>query len=336
VRLYGNHGNNRYQFNVAWFQTLEKDVNSELNTLHFRNQSVFIANLFRQDTKWDGYTAQFSFHYNQDGPDRHLDQNGFLARPALIGAAAAHGVKAAYIGWAGEGHAGRLNISHALYQVLGSDSLNPIAGRAVSINAQMAAAEASYSQDWLRFKGSFLFASGDGEPHDGTARGFDSILDSPEFAGGRFSFWNNQGVRLTRTGVNLVSQNSLLPSLRSNKFAGQANFVNPGIFIYNGGLDADLTPKVKAVFNLNYLRFHRAQPLETLLGKTGVGKGVGLDYGIGMRLRPFLNESAVIDAGYSSLIPGAGFKQVYGPGCARCAAEGRILHSVFVRLRVVY
>jgi hypothetical protein len=97
-----------------------------------------------------------------------------------------------------------------------------------------------------------------------------------------------------------------------------------------------LTPKIKAVFNLNYLRFHRPQPLETLLGKTGVGKGIGLDYGIGMRLRPFLNENAVIDAGYSSLIPGAGFKQVYSPGCASCAAEGRILHSVFVRLRVVY
>lgn len=336
VRLYGNHGNNRYQFNVAWFRMLEKDVNSELNTFNFRNQSVFIANLFRQDTKWDGYTAQFSFHYNQDGPDRHFDQNGFLVRPALIEGASPHGVKAAYFGWAGEGHAGRMNISHALYQVFGSDSRNPIAGRSVNINAQMAAAEASYNQDWLRFKTSFLFASGDSKPLDGTARGFDSILDSPEFAGGRFSFWNNQGIRLTRTGVNLVSQNSLLPSLRSNKFAGQGNFVNPGIFIYNYGLDADLTPKIKAIFNLNYLHFHHTEPLEALLQKSGVKKEIGLDYGIGMRLRPFLSENTVIDAGYASLVPGAGFKQVYSPGCASCAAEGRILHSVFVRLRVVY
>jgi Class III cytochrome C family len=341
VRLFGNHRNNRYQFNIAWFQLLEKDTNSELNTLCFRNQSVFIANLFRQDTKWEGYTTQFSFHYNRDGPDRHFDQNGFLVRPALIGEAIPlepHGVKAAYLGWTGDGHIGRLNITHALYQVFGSDSRNPIAGRAVNINAQMAAAEASYNRDWLRFKGSFLFASGDGKPLDGAARGFDSILDFPEFAGGRFSFWNSQGIRLTRTGLNLVNQNSLLPSLRSNKFAGQANFVNPGIFIYNCGLDADLTHKVKAVFNLNYLHFHHTQPLETLLQKSGVGEKIGLDYGVGVRLRPFLNENAIIDAGYSSLITGAGFNEIYSPGCAsvNCAAKGKALHSVFVRLRVVY
>ncbi len=341
VRLFGNHENNRYQFNLAWFQMLEKDTNSELNTLRFRNQSVFIANLFRQDTKWEGYTTQFSFHYNRDRPDTYFDRNGFLARPALIAESMPpepHGVKAAYLGWAGDGHAGRLNITHALYQVFGSDSRNPIAGRAVSINAQMAAAEASYNRDWLRFKSSFLFASGDGKPLDGAARGFDSILDFPEFAGGRFSFWNSQGIRLTRTGVNLVSPNSLLPSLRSNKFAGQANFVSPGLLLFNWGIEADLTHKVKAVLNLNYLRFHHTQPLETLLQKSGLRKEIGLDYGIGMRLRPFLSENAVIDAGYSSLIPGAGFKEIYSPGCPgrNCAAAGKLLHSVFVRLRVVY
>jgi hypothetical protein len=338
VRLFGNQGNNRSQFNVAWFQMLEKDTNSELNTLHFRNQSVFVANFFRQDTKWEGYITQFSFHYNQDGPDSHFDQNGFLARPALIGDPVPHSVKAAYLGWAGEGHAGRLNLSHALYQVIGDDSRNPIAGREVKINAQMAAAEASYNRDWLRFKSSFFFASGDGDPHDGVARGFDSILDLPEFAGGRFSFWNNQAVRLTRTGVNLVSQNSLLPSLRSNKFAGQSNFVNPGIFIYNGGIDADLTQKLKAIFNLNYLHFHHTQPLETLLQKTGLRKEIGLDYGVGLRFRPFLTENALIEAGYSSLLPGAGFKEIYNPGCPgpSCVAAGKNLHSVFVRLKVVY
>ena len=85
VRLFGNYANNRYQFNAAYFYMLEKDTNSELNTPHFRDQTVFIANLFRQDTVHHGYTTQFSFHYNDDRPTRHFDENDFLVRPALIG-----------------------------------------------------------------------------------------------------------------------------------------------------------------------------------------------------------------------------------------------------------
>ena len=49
------------------------------------DQTVLIANLYRQDTRWKGYTTQFSFHYNNDRPSRHFDENDFLVRPALIG-----------------------------------------------------------------------------------------------------------------------------------------------------------------------------------------------------------------------------------------------------------
>ena len=53
---------------------LEKDTNSELNTRvnlgEWRDQTVFIANLYRQDTKWKGYTTQFSFHLQQRQAER--------------------------------------------------------------------------------------------------------------------------------------------------------------------------------------------------------------------------------------------------------------------------
>jgi hypothetical protein len=337
VRLFGNYANNQYQFNAAYFQMLEKDTNSELNTPHFRDQMVLVANLYRQDTKWKGYTALFSFHFNHDKPSRHVDQNGFLVRPALIGEPVPHEVNVAYFGWAGEGHAGRLNLTHAFYQALGHDSRNPIAGRPVRINAQMAAIETSLSRDWLGFKGAFFYASGDKRPLDGTARGFDAILDLPEFAGSRFSFWNNQGIRLTRTGVNLVNSGSLLPNLRSSKFAGQANFVNPGIFVYNTGMDLNLTAKIKAILNFNYLRFHHTEPLEALLQKRDVSKEIGFDFGAGVRLRPFLNENAIIDLGYSSLVTGTGFKNIYGANCVGTSCiTGSVLHSVFMRLKLTY
>ena len=61
----------------------------------------------------------------------------------MIGAVKPHDIHAHYIGWTGNGHIKRLNISHAVYEVLGHDELNPVAGRKTYINAQMGALELS-------------------------------------------------------------------------------------------------------------------------------------------------------------------------------------------------
>src|SRR6185503_4582399 len=50
VRLFGNFASNRYQFNVALFEMLEKDAASGLNSFEMGDQRVFVANLYRQDT----------------------------------------------------------------------------------------------------------------------------------------------------------------------------------------------------------------------------------------------------------------------------------------------
>ncbi|HEY3136560.1 MAG TPA: cytochrome c3 family protein [Blastocatellia bacterium] len=338
LRVFGNYANNRWQYNAAYFYMLEKDTNSDLNTPHFRNQTVFIANLFRQDTKFHGYTTEFSFHYNDDRPSRQFDENDFLVRPALIGDVKPHGIKAYYLGWTGDGHMGRWNISHAFYQALGHDSHNPIAGRKVDINAQMAAAELSLDRDWLRFKGSFFWASGDKKPFDGTARGFDSIQDHQEFAGGAFSFWNSQGIPLTNTAVLLTTPGSLLPDLRSSKTQGQSNFVNPGIFVYNVGAEAEMTQKLRTILNLNYSHFHHTEPLSELLFQPNIRKPVGVDYGVGVLYRPFLSENWIVSAGFSSLIPGTGFRDIYSSNCntGMCGARSKILYSAFVKLKFVY
>ena len=75
-------------------------------------------------------------------------------------------VDAVYFGWTGDGHIDRYNITHALYWVVGRDSLNPIAGDSQDINAQMAALELSYDRDWVRFRTSFFWASGDSNPNN--------------------------------------------------------------------------------------------------------------------------------------------------------------------------
>jgi hypothetical protein len=67
ARIFGSFNSNRYQYNIAYFGLIEKDTNSELNTVFDdRNQEVFIANLYRQDLFTLGYTAQASFHYSKD------------------------------------------------------------------------------------------------------------------------------------------------------------------------------------------------------------------------------------------------------------------------------
>src|ERR1700675_5216830 len=129
----------------------------------------------------------------------------------------------------------------------------------------MAAVKLSKDFDWVRFKTSVFYASGSGDPGRGRARGFDAIEDFPEFAGGIFSLWNREGIRLTGAGGPLHPPNSLLPSLRSNKDEGQANFVNPGILLINAGSNLELTPKLRAFANVNYLKFERPGALAFLL-----------------------------------------------------------------------
>ena len=342
ARLFGQTANNRYNFNVAYFYMLEKDTNSELNTRlnrgEFRDQTVLIANLYRQDTKYKGFQTQFSFHYNNDRPSREFDENRFPVRPALIGDAAPHGIKAYYLGFTTDGHIGLNNLNTAFYQVLGHDTRNPIAGRRTNINAQMAALEYSRDRDWLRYKASLFWSSGDGDPFDGSARGFDSILDFTEFAGGKFSFWNSSFIPFTNTGVALTTPESLVPNLRSSKIQGQSNFVNPGIFIYNLGLELELTPKLRGIVNSNYLHFHRTEPLSELLFQPDVRRQIGLDYGLGFLYRPLLNENIIFAGGFTSLVPGAGFRDVFSSNCAGqgCGAGARTLYSAFVKLKFTY
>jgi len=333
VRIFGNLRSNRIEYNLAYFDLLEKDTNSLLNRLQLRDQQVMIANTYLQDFIWKGYTTQFSFHYDKDNASVHYDENGFLVRPAAIGSVVSNGVlhphniRAYYLGWTSNGHIGRINVSHAFYQALGHDDFNAIAGKRVDINAQMAALELSLDKDWIRFRSSFFYASGDGNPRDGTARGFDAIADSPAFAGGIFSFWNKEDIRLTSTKIELTSQDSLLPSLRSSKFEGQANFVNPGLLLWNVGADFDLKPKLQTFANVNFLRFAHTQPLELLLFQQPIHAGIGGDYSVGVRYRPPLTDNMIVTSGISALTPWQGLREIY---------NGQVLFSVFANVKLKF
>jgi hypothetical protein len=345
ARLFGNAANNRWQYNLVYFDLLEKETNSELNTFEPRQQQVFIANLFRQDFLTRGYTISVSYHRSQDeaSEEEHFDANDFPVRPARIGTPRLHDVVSNYAGFAGDGHIGRLNVSHALYFAFGEDEDHPLGDRergtaAQDIGAAMAALEASIDKDWARFRASAFFASGDDDIDDGHAKGFDTIYDFTNFAGGPFSFWNRSGIPLTQTAVFLKTPGSLLPSLRSNKFEGQANFVNPGLILVNAGVDLEVTPKLKAIANASYLRFHKTGVLQSLLFQPGIRKSIGIDVGGGVLYRPLLNENVVIQAGLTALLPGAGFDDLFSSPCSPpgCGAQAKTLYNGFVALKLTY
>jgi hypothetical protein len=238
ARLFGSYGSSRYQYNLAFFDQREKDTNSGLNRLESRDyQQVLIGNFFWQDFLVLGYTTQFSIHHLRDDKSLKFDRNSFLVRPDPTGSFRPHDIDATYFGWTSFGHYERLNIDHAFYYVTGHDSKNPIAGRAVTIDAFMAALELSFDRDWIRPKISYFYSSGDADPTDDEARGFDAIFDNPQFAGGGFSFWNRQAIRQALPGVALVNRGSLIPDLRSSKEQGQPNFVNPGLHLFNAGVE---------------------------------------------------------------------------------------------------
>lgn len=345
VRAFGNWGQNRNQWNLAYFDQIEKDTNSDLNLFgfarseeaglkfdgfvkDFRKQRVFIANFYRQDFLTPGYTISPSFHANlDDGTELFYDHNGFLTRPSPVGVVRPHRVRAFYAGLGGDGHIGVLNLTHQIYAAFGTDEFNGIAGKETTINAQFGAVELSIDRNWWRPRLSFVFASGDKDPGDDRAQGFDAIVDNPNFAGGPFSFWVRQGLRLPFTGVSLVGRSSLLPSLRASKSEGQANFVNPGLLLANVGIDAELTTKMRLTTNFSALRFHRTEVLRRLLFQDQIDAAIGYDGSVGIQYRPWLNDNVVITTGASVFKPASGFKQIFAGG---------ILYTPFVVLTLTY
>jgi hypothetical protein len=309
ARLFGNYEANRDQFNLAVFQQREKDTDSQLNTFNDRGQTILIGNFFRQDFFVPGYQAQFSVNYQNDRPSFHFDRDNFLVRPDPVGEARQHEINVVYLGWAGDGHIGRLNIDHQFYWALGRDSDNPLANQAVDINGQMAALELSYDVDYVRFRSSFFFSSGDENINNSHATGFSAIIDNPNFVGGEFSYWQRQPIKLL--GVFLKQEGSLIPDLRSSKTEGQSNFVNPGVSIVNAGVDVDLTQKLKWINNWNLLWFNETNPLEQFIFQEKVHHYIGADLSTGMVYRPLLSNNIITKFGVSTLLPGRGFKDIY-------------------------
>jgi len=160
-----------------------------------------------------------------------------------------------------------------------------------------------------------LAQSADRDPFDGKATGFDAILENPLFAGADTSFWIRQGVPLIGGGgVALSGRNGVLASLRSSKTQGQANFSNPGLLLAGAGADFDLTPQLRAIGNVSYLRFGDTTVLGVLRNQAPPDREIGWDISGALQWRPFMTQNIVVSASAAALLPGRGLKQLYDEG----------------------
>ena len=135
-------------------------------------------------------------------------------------------------------------------------------------------------------------------------------MDDPIFAGGQFSYWQRQSIRLF--GTNLVQRKSLVPNLRSSKIQGQSNFVNPGLHLFNAGMDFEVTPKLRLITNANYLFFDHTSVLETYTFQRNLSRSIGTDLSMGIEYRPRLNDNVIVLFGVAALLPAQGLKDLFG------------------------
>jgi len=334
IRLFGNRNNNIYLYNIAWFRRVEKDTNSGLNDLGqpLRKDDVFVANFYWQDMPTLGMVSEAVLLYNRnrEGDEgAYFNQNGFIERPASFGRERPRNYDAIYLGLNGEGHFGRLNFTGSAYLLGGDQDQGVFVDGGTDIRAFFLASELSMDFDWRRVRLTAVYASGDDDPFDDVETGFDAVFENPLFAGADTSFWVRQNVPLIGGGgVAISSRNGLLNNLRSSKEEGQSNFTNPGTVILGVGADFDVTPQWRISTNLNNIAFATTEVIEVARQQADVDREIGLDLSVAAIWRPFFTQNIVFRASGAALLPGDGYKALYG--------DEELPYSVLLNLTLTY
>jgi len=317
LRFFGNRDNNRFQYNFAAFWRLEKDTNSGLNdiTQTPRDDFILTANLYRQDFPFVGLTSQVSVTYNmnREKNDVQIDHNGFPVRPALLGDLRGREYDVVYLGYSADGRIGRINLTASFYAALGEDRNSFFTSKPAQIRAGFGAVELSYDYDWMRFRLSGLYATGDGDPYNNTEGGFDAIFENPIFGGADTSYWIRQTIPFAGGGrvISINGRNGILNSLRSSKEEGQSNFNNPGTVFVGLGADFDLTPEFRISANANHLWFADTSSLQALRTEGSIPKDIGFDLSVATIWRPKATQNIVGRLSGAVLLPGKGFKDLF-------------------------
>ena len=74
----------------------------------------------------------------------------------------------------------------------------------------------------------------------------------------------------------------------------------------------DLTPQSRLSGNLNEWWFDRTAVLEAARNQADIGRRIGTDLSVAWTWRPFFTQNIVLRVSGAALLPGGGFKDLYG------------------------
>jgi len=297
IRLFGTRDNDIYQYNIGWFRPLPKNAaRQDEFGAGLPANDIFLANLYIQDLFKAGLTSEVLFMY-----DRNRARGTEIlasAQPddgtAMFVDGARHNYDVAYLGYSVDGHLGKWNLTGSLYEVLGIEAESEFGETNTRVQANFAAAELSRDFDWIRLRASGLYASGDSDPFDKSAHGFDGISQSALFAGADSSFFIHQQLPLVLDQLNLKVRDSLFPDLRSTAAPGESNYENPGLRLVGLGADFDLSPAVRLSFDANHLWFDQTATLDAILGQKLKGRDIGTDVSFDLFYRPLDSQNVIL------------------------------------------
>jgi hypothetical protein len=311
IRLFGTRDNNILQYSLGWFRRLPKNParQNELGAGIPANDIV-MGNLYIQDLGWQGLNSQAVFIYDRSrAPGTRVTLNN---GQATFASGARHDYDVVYLGYSVDGHIGTFNLTGSAYEVLGRESEGVFTGALSKVQATFAAVELSRDFDWIRVRASGSYASGDGDPTDGSSRGFDGINQTAIFAGTDSTFFIHQRVGLVANAIDLKQRDSLYPSLRSTSDTGESNFTNPGLELLGLGADLDLMPSLRVSLDVSHVLFANTAPLVAILGRTDISSTVGTDASLDAIYRPFISQNLIARVSLAKLFAAPAARPLVG------------------------
>lgn len=298
-RLFSEWRHNRWNATILYGRPLEKDLESALPLEDRALQAdVVAANLSVGDAFFPGFNLTLLGAYDDD---RRIE--GERSRIAWSGLAAS-------------GHLGRFVTAPAIYFAAGSSGID---GDRKNVLAPLAVVDIARPSDLWNPRLTFLWAPGDHDPADDDATAYDAFADKVAFAGGA-----GAGVFAGKGLAPIFRKGSVLPSLRGGN--APPNFVHGGIQLLDLGVDLQVSPRF--TFSADGVAFAWDDPktLGLLLGLAETPDAFAATEAIGqLKLRPFLNEQALIALSAAALVPATGLSDVTGSSATEVKADVRVI-----------
>jgi hypothetical protein len=316
VRLFGTRNNDVYQYSLGWFRTLPKNA-SRQNEIGkgLAPNDIVMGNLVVQDLGASGLNSEFTLIYDRN---RSLatgiqapESSGELAAASFVDDVR-HDFDVGYLGYSVDGHLGKLNLTASVYEALGREKETVFGAQDSGVQASFAAVELSRDFDWVRLRGSALYASGDAHPFSNSSHGFDGISESALFAGADSSYFLHQQLKLIQDQLDLKERDSLYPDLRGAAQSGEPNYKNPGMRLVGLGTDLDLAPQLRVSVDVNHIWLDQPQTLDAVLGVADISHDIGTELALDVIWRPLTSQNIIVRLSGAQLLAAQGGHQLAG------------------------